>query len=85
MNKIAVVITDGDPEECTATAVILMDKKDYPIYEATARKCYVESTADYPNLLDEVVEELNKTGMMFEVLKDIKEEWGYYHYEDVEK
>jgi len=82
MSKIAIVITDGDPEECTATAVILMDDKDYKIYEDAARKCYEKSTADYPDLLAEVVEELNQTGMKFEVLKDIREEWCFFHFGD---
>jgi hypothetical protein len=80
MSKIAVIITDGDPDDCNVTAVILMDDKDYPVYEDAARMCYGKSKRCFPDLLDEVLDGLNNMGLKFEVIKDIKNEYGYYHF-----
>ena len=82
MTKIAIAITDGNPDGPTVTAVLLLDESDYPAYEEATRRCYEKRIEDFPELLYDVIEELNKTGLEFEVIKDIKEEMGYFHFVD---
>lgn len=84
MSKIAVAITDGDPDDPTVTAIILLDESDYPLYEEAARQCYKDSVEAFPELLDEVLGEMNKRGIKFEVIMDadVKDEWGYFHFVD---